>query len=76
MQETWSKAQNLQPRGMYKQCQKGRGCLKHGAEVKRCSHEGCANYAQKGGVCVRHGEKRTHKDCSHEGCSNIVEEPA
>mmetsp|Transcript_11863 Transcript_11863/g.17942 ORF Transcript_11863/g.17942 Transcript_11863/m.17942 type:complete len:178 (+) Transcript_11863:214-747(+) len=33
-----------------------------------CSHEGCTNYAQKGGVCFSHGAKR--KECSYEGCNS------
>ena len=28
----------------------------HGSKRKRCSHEGCTRYPQKGGVCVTHGE--------------------
>ena len=35
--------------------------------MKRCSHEGCNNKAQKGGVCIRHGAKV--KRCSHKGCT-------
>ena len=40
-----------------------------------CSHDGCANKAQRGGTCRRHGGKQIrrkskHKTCSHEGCSN------
>ncbi len=34
----------------------------------RCSHEGCANQARKGGICVLHEAKRTC--CSHVGCTN------
>jgi hypothetical protein len=37
---------------------------------KRCSHEGCANQAVKGGVCITHGAKVTRKQCSFEGCTN------
>ena len=32
-----------------------------------CTHDGCANQARKGGVCIRHGAKP--KTCSHEGCA-------
>jgi len=35
---------------------------------KLCSSEGCAKYAQKGGVCIRHGAKV--KRCNVEGCTN------
>jgi hypothetical protein len=35
---------------------------------KRCSHGGCTNFAQKGGVCVIHGAKMRH--CQNEGCTN------
>ena len=45
--------------------------MKHGAMMRTCSHEGCTNYAQKGGRCYQHGEKR--KTCSHEGCSNFAQ---
>ena len=33
--------------------------------VKLCSHEGCTNNAQKGGLCTRHGAKRKKYTCSH-----------
>ena len=39
-----------------------------GKRRKRCSCEGCSNYAQRGGVCTRHGAKK--KQCSKEGCTN------
>ena len=26
-----------------------------GTQGKKCSHEGCENYSQKGGLCVKHG---------------------
>ena len=44
--------------------------MKHGANVKlkRCSSEGCTNFAAKGGVCIRHGAKV--KRCSSAGCTN------
>ena len=42
--------------------------MKHGAKLKQCSSDGCANQARKGGVCVRHGAKV--KRCSREGCTN------
>jgi hypothetical protein len=35
---------------------------------KRCSHGGCTNFAQKGGVCVIHGAMKTY--CQNEGCTN------
>jgi hypothetical protein len=38
--------------------------------IKRCSVEGCANYGQKGGVCITHGARK--KRCSFEGCTNQV----
>ena len=42
---------------------------------KKCEHEGCTKYSQSGGVCCRHGAKRskTRKYCSHEGCTNFVQ---
>jgi hypothetical protein len=43
-------------------------CIKHGAKVERCSSDGCANKAVKGGVCVKHGAKV--KRCSSDGCTN------
>jgi len=43
-------------------------CIRHGAKVKRCSSEGCANYAKNGGVCMRHGAKI--KRCKTTGCTN------
>ena len=46
--------------------------MRHGAKVKQCSSERCTNYAQKGGVCVRHGAKRKRYECSAIGCTNIV----
>ena len=89
-------------------------CIRHGAEVIRCSHEGCTNQVQKevyaggteqrsqdavtkdtptcnkgrclvthgatwtsqarnGGVCTRHGAKRTYKTCAYDdGCTNFA----
>ncbi len=44
--------------------------MKHGAEVKRCSSEGCTNVAKKGGVCIKHGAKV--KRCSSDECTNIA----
>jgi hypothetical protein len=42
---------------------------------KKCEHEGCTKYSQSGGVCCRHGAKRSkmRKYCSHEGCTNFVQ---
>jgi len=45
-------------------------CATHGAQYKRCSHEGCTSKAKKGGVCFRHGAKTP---CVHEGCKNKVQ---
>ena len=50
---------------------RGGVCVTHGAEKKRCSHEGCANGAVKGGVCITHGAKV--KRCNFEGCNNQVQ---
>ena len=48
--------------------------MKHGAEVKLCSNEGCTNIVQNGGVCIRHGAKLKRKLCSSDGCTtNIVQ---
>jgi len=47
--------------------------MKHGAKVKLCSSDGCTNISRKGGVCMRHGAKVTHKRCSAEGCTNQVQ---
>ena len=44
--------------------------MKHGAKIKRCSTEGCTNYAQKRGVCRRHGAEI--KLCSSDWCTNNV----
>ena len=46
----------------------------HGAKVKHsgCSHKGCTNYAQNGGVCwFMHAGVKV-KRCSHEGCANYA----
>jgi hypothetical protein len=43
------------------------------AKLKRCSNKGCTNHSVKGGVCVTHGAKVTHKRCSHEGCTKSSE---
>ena len=45
--------------------------MKHGANHKRCSSEGCTNKVVQGGVCVKHGAKA--KRCSSEGCTNIAQ---
>jgi hypothetical protein len=49
---------------------KGGVCVTHGANVKRCSFDGCTNQAKKGGVCITHGAKV--KQCSFKGCANQV----
>ena len=48
--------------------------MRHGANVKRCSHDGCTNFSMKEGVCWRHGAKDliAVKKCSSEGCTNNV----
>ena len=38
--------------------------MRHGAKVKLCSHEGCANQVVNG------GGKLQKKRCSQEGCTN------
>jgi len=39
-----------------------------------CSHEGCDKYAQRRGVCIRHGGKPpSRRRCSHEGCTNVAQ---
>ena len=40
-------------------------------EKNTCRHEGCTKWAQKGGVCVKHGAEVTR--CRHEGCNNQVQ---
>ena len=35
------------------------------------TNEGCTNFVQKGGVCIKHGAKR--KRCNIEGCKNQVQ---
>ena len=49
---------------------KGGVCVRHGAKLKRCSHEGCTNVVVNRGVCTRHGAKRPQ--CNSEGCTNIA----
>ena len=56
--------------GVHQTSPKGRSLCHAGAKVKRCSHEGCANGAVKGGVCVSHGAKV--KRCSHDGCAKLA----
>ena len=53
---------------------------RHGAKLKRCSHEGCANGALQGGVSRGHGTKLKRcgvkvregqrKYCINNGCAN------
>ena len=31
-------------------------CVRHGAKVKTCTHEGCTKQARKGGVCRIHSQ--------------------
>eukprot|EP00984_Skeletonema_dohrnii_P007240 scaffold2618_cov69-Skeletonema_dohrnii-CCMP3373.AAC.1 len=38
----------------------------------RCSHEGCTNRAEKGGVCCTHGAERPR--CSRENCTNYAQQ--
>eukprot|EP00984_Skeletonema_dohrnii_P022554 scaffold11669_cov77-Skeletonema_dohrnii-CCMP3373.AAC.4 len=37
---------------------------------KKCNRDGCTNYAQKGGLCIKHGAKRARKLGISEGCTN------
>ena len=46
--------------------------IRHGAKNPTCSHEGCTNYAIRGGVCTRHGAKVSRETCNHKGCTNIA----
>lgn len=50
---------------------KGRVCIRHGAKVKTCRHEGCNSNVRQGGVCMKHGAKV--KMCSHEGCTKHIQ---
>lgn len=46
-------------------------CRRHSGapdKRKRCSENGCSNFAQKGGKCYTHGEKQ--KRCVVDGCLN------
>ena len=40
-------------------------------KMKRCSHDGCTNQEQKGGVCMTHGAKV--KKCIFEGCTKYAQ---
>ena len=40
---------------------------------KVCSTEGCTSLARNGGLCLRHGARRTRGTCSHKGCANLVQ---
>ena len=40
--------------------------------LSSCSHEGCTNLAQRGGICRKHGGKQIRKTCSNEGCAAIA----
>jgi len=57
----------LQPGGV-RQTSAEERTLSQAARVKRCSQEGCANGAVKGGVCITHGVRV--KRCGQEGCAN------
>ena len=39
-------------------------CVRHGAKVKRCNHEGCDNQVVRGGFCNRHS-KDLSRNSSH-----------
>eukprot|EP00985_Skeletonema_marinoi_P002106 scaffold853_cov104-Skeletonema_marinoi.AAC.10 len=41
----------MQERRMHKSCSKWRSV--HRSKVKLCNSEGCTNYAQRGGVCMK-----------------------
>ena len=47
--------------------------MKHGANKKRCSYEGCTKYAQRGGVCKRHRADVRRKRGSYEEYTNPAE---
>ncbi|KAK1744079.1 hypothetical protein QTG54_005676 [Skeletonema marinoi] len=46
--------------------------VEHGATwtKKKCSSEGCSNFAKNGGVCLKHGAQK--RLCRMEGCMNGV----
>ena len=55
------------------QKQEGGVCVRHGAEVKKCNHEGCNNIVIKGGVCQKArltAQMKTYKTCNQEVCAN------
>jgi len=52
-------------------------CRTHGAPKqnrKKCSHDGCTENAQKGGLCWKHGDntRPLTKRCCHEGCTKLA----
>ncbi len=48
-------------------------CARHGAKVKRCSIDGCKNYAKLKEERIRHGAKFKTKRCSIDGYTNNVQ---
>ena len=37
---------------------------------KKCKIDGCSNFSQIGGICVKHGAKIKRYKCKIDGCSN------
>ena len=66
----WEEEKVVLLRRMHKRITEG-VCVKHGAKVRRCKHDGCTNQVINGGLCMRHGAKVNR--CKHEGCTNIVQ---
>lgn len=66
----WNDARHGEPRGE----ELAPGMVQK-RKKKKCNYEGCTKYSQSGGVCCRHGAKKSksRKYCSHEGCTKFVQ---
>ena len=48
-------------------------CVKHGAQVKKCSVKDCTNNRANNGICKRHGAKVSRPICTVHNCNNLVQ---
>ena len=44
-------------------------CVRHGAQLKRCSRPNCEKKAHRGGTCVKHSDGSILPVCKVDGCT-------
>jgi len=60
----------MENRFFHRSSERSSATLNDGNVIARHQVVDCTKYAQKGGVCIRHGAKKEYKRCSVEGCNS------